>query len=68
MPLTEHRLGNVHRADYQQVLYTATVERDVKVRLGCTVVSADERAHSVTLQSGEVVHGDIIVGADGPFS
>ena len=58
-------MRNVHRADYQQVLYEAAVERGVTIRLGCPVVSVDEATASVTLKSGEVIRADLIVGADG---
>ena len=35
------------------------------LRLKSTVVSVDPSGPSLTLASGEVVHGDLVVGADG---
>ncbi len=40
-------------------------ELGAKVRYGTRVVSVDLEAKSVTLENGEVIEGDIIVGADG---
>lgn len=63
-------MWNVHRADYQRVLYDAAVERGVTVRFDCRVDSLNEDEPSVTIKGGEVVKGDIILGADGmsPFT
>ena len=58
-------MWNVHRADYQRVLYDAAVERGVIVRFDCRVESLNEDEPSVTINGGEVVKGDIIIGADG---
>ena len=55
----------MHRADYQRVLYDAAVERGVIVRFDCRTECLDEDEPSVTIKGGEVVRGDIIIGADG---
>lgn len=47
------------------MLYQAALDKGATIRLGCQVVSVDEQTPSVTLKSGEVVHGDVIIGADG---
>ena len=55
---------HIHRADLHKLLYDLAAPF-MTLRLKATVVSVDPEAPSVTLQSGEVVHGDLIVGADG---
>ena len=66
-PISE-RMWNVHRADYQRVLYDAAVKRGVVVRFDSRVESLDEDGPSVTIKGGEIVKGDVIVGADGKLS
>ncbi|TDL23537.1 FAD/NAD(P)-binding domain-containing protein [Rickenella mellea] len=59
---------HVHRADFHQMLCTlATQHPNVTLRLSSTVVSIDPDSEnpSVTLAGGEVLRGDLIVGADG---
>lgn len=41
------------------------MQKGVKVRLGCPVVSVDDSAPSVTIKGGEVVSGDLILASDG---
>lgn len=55
---------NIHRADFHKLLYDL-VAPHITLRLNAAVVSVDPDAPSVMLASGEVVHGDLIVGADG---
>ena len=55
----------IYRPDYHQLLLEAAQSRGVKVRKGCTVSSFNPEDASVTLQSGEIVRGDLLVGADG---
>ena len=55
---------HIHRADLHKLLYDLAAPH-MNLRLNSTVVSVDPEAPSVTLQTGEVVHGDLIVGADG---
>ncbi|EMD31600.1 hypothetical protein CERSUDRAFT_119636 [Gelatoporia subvermispora B] len=55
---------HIHRADFHKLLYDLAAPKMI-LRLGATVVAVDPDAPSVTLKSGEVVHGDLIVGADG---
>ncbi|KIJ35748.1 hypothetical protein M422DRAFT_108987, partial [Sphaerobolus stellatus SS14] len=43
-------------------------ESGVKIRLGCKVTSINPETPSVTLASGEVIRGDVVVGADGDRS
>ncbi|KAL5512455.1 hypothetical protein ACEPAG_3108 [Sanghuangporus baumii] len=60
---------HVHRADLHDLIYdTAIASPRVKLRLSSTVSTVDPTPKpqvSVTLTSGEVISGDIIVGADG---
>ncbi|KPI34546.1 3-hydroxybenzoate 6-hydroxylase [Cyphellophora attinorum] len=63
-----YKMWTLHRADYHRVLYEAALERGVKVRVGCPVVSVDETVPSVTIKGGEVVKADLIVGVDGTKS
>lgn len=56
-----------HR-DIYDILHEAAVGAGVEVRTGAEVVEVDpslERA--VRLASGEVIAGDVLVGADGEF-
>lgn len=55
---------HIHRADFHKLLFDLAAP-GMTLRLKSTVVSVDPDAPSVTLASGEVVHGDLIVGADG---
>lgn len=53
------------REDYVPILLTAVIKNGVTVRLGENVVNVDEASTTVVLGSGEVLHADLIVGADG---
>lgn len=55
---------HIHRADFHKLLYDLAAP-NMNLRLKATVVHVDPDAPSVTLSSGEVVHGDLVVGADG---
>ncbi|KAI1787246.1 FAD/NAD(P)-binding domain-containing protein [Ganoderma leucocontextum] len=55
---------HIHRADLHQLLFDLAVPFTT-LRLNSAVVGVDPDAPSVTLASGEVVRGDVIVGADG---
>lgn len=60
----------MHRADYQRVLVDEARRLEAEIRLGCEVVDVHNRDASacVRLADGEVVEGDVIVGADGLHS
>ncbi|OBZ73032.1 3-hydroxybenzoate 6-hydroxylase 1 [Grifola frondosa] len=55
---------HIHRADFHKLLYDLAAPV-MDLRLNATVVSVDPDAPSLTLASGETVHGDLIIGADG---
>ena len=55
---------HIHRADLHKLLFDLAAPF-MTLRLQSTVVSVDPEAPSLTLASGEVVHGDLILGADG---
>jgi salicylate hydroxylase len=55
---------HIHRADFHSLLYDLVKDR-VEIRLNSTVVGVDPDAPSVKLQTGEVVRGDVLIGADG---
>ena len=55
---------HIHRADLHKLLFDLAAPH-MTLRLNANVVSVDPDAPSVTLASGEVVRGDLIVGADG---
>ncbi|KLP18547.1 salicylate 1-monooxygenase [Fusarium fujikuroi] len=62
-----------HRQDLQAALGTAAASKEaygnpVDVRTGCQVASVDCDEGIVTLDSGEKIHGDLIIGADGIHS
>ena len=56
----------MHRADLQKLLHDL-VAPHITIRLGSTVTGCDPDSvsPSVTLKSGEVIRGDLIIGADG---
>ncbi|PIL32082.1 hypothetical protein GSI_06787 [Ganoderma sinense ZZ0214-1] len=55
---------HMHRADLHKILLDLAAPF-MTLRLGATVVDVDPEAPSVTLESGEVVRGNLVVGADG---
>jgi hypothetical protein len=58
----------IQREDYQRLLYDRALEPGVNVKFGCKVDSIDEVAPSITLEDGEVLKADLIIGADGMLS
>lgn len=52
-------------SDLHKLLYNTATSFGAKVRFGAEVVSVNPDAPSVTLQSGEVLTADVLVGADG---
>ncbi|KAK8100004.1 hypothetical protein PG999_010378 [Apiospora kogelbergensis] len=58
----------IHRADYQRILVQEAEDLGVIIRLGSNVQAIDFDLPSLSLASGEVVTGDVIVGADGLWS
>src|SRR3981189_2440563 len=59
---------NIHRADLVQILFDAVPPEAKKLSAGCVAVSQDKDGVEVTLQTGEKVHGDVLVGCDGIHS
>ncbi|ESK94846.1 hypothetical protein Moror_14119 [Moniliophthora roreri MCA 2997] len=57
----------MHRADLQKMLYELASPH-MTLRLGSEVAFIDSSAPSVTLKSGEILSGDLVVGADGIHS
>ena len=55
---------HIHRADFHKLLFDLAAP-NMTLRLKSTVVAVDPEAPSLTLASGEVIHGDLILGADG---
>ena len=53
--------------DLYDILYDAAVAHGAQIRYEANVVSVDPEAQEVTLESGEKIGGDVIVGADGEF-
>jgi 2-polyprenyl-6-methoxyphenol hydroxylase-like FAD-dependent oxidoreductase len=49
-------------------LFRLAQDAGVEIRLGCRVTSVNPYRPSVTLDSGEIVQGDMVVGADGDQS
>jgi len=68
--VTEREYGapyyHIHRADFHKLLYDL-VAPHVTILLGSPVIGcdADPVLPSVTLKSGKVVRGDLVIGADG---
>src|SRR5260370_1506114 len=59
---------NIHRADLIQLLFDAVPPEAKKLSAGCVAVSQDKDGVEVTLQTGEKVLGDVLVGCDGIHS
>lgn len=55
---------HIHRADYHKLLFDLAAP-NMTLRLQSTVVAVNPDAPTLTLASGEVVQGDLIIGADG---
>lgn len=55
---------HIHRADFHKLLFDLAAP-NMTLRLNSTVVTVDPDAPSVTLESGEVINADLIIGADG---
>lgn len=58
----------IHRADYQRVLVEEAQRLGVKLRLKADVSDIDFEYTEVKLRDGEVISGDVIIGADGLWS
>ncbi|KAI0328274.1 FAD/NAD-P-binding domain-containing protein [Cubamyces sp. BRFM 1775] len=54
-------------ADLHDVLYEAAIRAGVRVRFNAEVASIDPEEHEVELATGEVLTGDVIIGADGEY-
>ena len=66
----QHKYLLVHRARIHDALKLKAVAFDwpgtpVELRTSSRVVDADASAGTVTLDNGNVVQGDVIIGADG---
>ncbi|MFM0247091.1 alpha/beta hydrolase fold domain-containing protein [Paraburkholderia sediminicola] len=61
-------LYNVHRADLIELLAKALPPNVVRLGAQCASVSQDDEGAYVTLQDGEVIRGDAVIGADGIHS
>ena len=57
-----------HRVDLQKLLVHNAEKLGVVIRLACAVDRVDFSSATVTLQSGEIIHGDLAIGADGDRS
>ncbi|KAF9236355.1 FAD/NAD(P)-binding domain-containing protein [Melanogaster broomeanus] len=55
---------HIHRADFHKMVFDL-VEPHVNIRTNCRVVALDPSVPSLTLESGEVVRADLVIGADG---
>lgn len=54
-----------HRGQLHMVFLEHCRKNGVDLRTGCPVVEYDAAAPSVTLQTGEVIHGDVVICAEG---
>ncbi|KAG7090075.1 hypothetical protein E1B28_011692 [Marasmius oreades] len=62
---TEGELAFVQHAQLWELLYRIAIRSGVDYRFNGEVVCVDPAQAVVTLKSGEVVEGDVVVGADG---
>ncbi|KAI9458997.1 hypothetical protein HD554DRAFT_2298655 [Boletus coccyginus] len=57
---------HIHRADFHRILYELAKRYPrITVRTSCRVVAMDPSIPTFTLESGEVVRADLVIGADG---
>ncbi|HEX7911586.1 MAG TPA: alpha/beta hydrolase fold domain-containing protein [Paraburkholderia sp.] len=61
-------LYNIHRADLIDLLAKALPPHVVRLGAECASISQDDDGAYVTLQNGEVIRGDAVIGADGIHS
>ncbi|TKC80204.1 steryl acetyl hydrolase [Trinickia terrae] len=61
-------LYNIHRADLIDLLAKALPPGVVRLGAECASISQDDDGAWVTLQNGEVIRGDAVIGADGIHS
>lgn len=61
-------LYNVHRADLIEMLASALPHECIKFNARCAAIGQSDDGAWVKLESGETIHGDAIVGADGIHS
>ncbi|KAJ7116698.1 hypothetical protein C8R44DRAFT_709019 [Mycena epipterygia] len=54
-----------HLSDLMALLYEEALSRGVEFQLGTTAVSIDVEQGAVTVDSGDVLQADVIIGADG---
>lgn len=59
---------DIHRADLQTAMVSRAQALGVDIRLGAEVVGYDSQKVTVTTWEGDVVQGDLILGADGLWS
>ena len=59
---------NIHRADLVQILFDAVPPEAKRPNARCVAISQDADGVEVTLQNGETMHGDALVGCDGIHS
>ncbi|KAF8837679.1 FAD/NAD(P)-binding domain-containing protein [Paxillus ammoniavirescens] len=55
---------HIHRADFHRMVYDLA-KPHTNIRTNCRVVSLDPSIPSLTLESGEVIRADLVIGADG---
>ncbi|KIJ60015.1 hypothetical protein HYDPIDRAFT_32595 [Hydnomerulius pinastri MD-312] len=55
---------HIHRADFHRMVFDLA-EPYCNIRTNCRVVAMDPSIPTLTLESGEVVHADLVIGADG---
>ena len=53
--------------DLRGILYTAALELGANIRTSYKVTEVEPYEHQVLLADGEVVKGDVMIGADGPM-
>lgn len=58
----------IHRADYHEILLKESQRLGAKIMLDSEVINVDSVKRQVTLKSGKLITGNVIVGADGESS
>lgn len=62
------QISVTHRADYHAILLNEAMRLGVDLRLNCEVVEIlFENRPQTVLRGGEMIDGDVVVGADGLY-
>lgn len=62
---TRYRQWQIHRADFQRLLYEAAIKVGVEVEFGKKITSVDGETGTVLSEDDTSLAADLVIGADG---